>query len=89
MHTSKLTAACCAVQREDFQFLLFSGGPELCFSVAPGMVLVSDCMLELLKTDDQLAFIIAHEIGHLVARHSGESITRCALACIHHIARSA
>lgn len=66
------------LQRQNWTFHVSQNNDALAFSVPSGIVIVSEQMLGLLRTDDQLAFILAHEIGHLIARHGGESITRCA-----------
>lgn len=39
------------------------------FSLPGGYVYVFKDLLDALKTDDELAFVIAHELGHIVARH--------------------
>lgn len=35
-----------------------------------GIIVVTDELVELMKTDDQLAAVLAHEMGHLSQRHS-------------------
>lgn len=39
-------------------------------SLPGGYVYITESLLKRLDTDDELAFVLAHEIGHLVARHS-------------------
>ncbi len=50
--------------------------PSLNAFVTPGgMVCVFSGLLSTLRTRDQLAAVIAHEMGHAIARHAHESIT--------------
>lgn len=44
------------------------------FSTCGGHILVTKGMLETVKTEDQLASVIAHEIGHIQLKHSIEGI---------------
>jgi predicted Zn-dependent protease len=46
------------------------------FVVPGGKVVVYTGLLNLLKTDDELAAVIAHEAGHVVARHTAERLTQ-------------
>jgi len=39
------------------------------FSLPGGYVYIFEDLLDLLESDDELAFVIAHEIGHIVSRH--------------------
>ncbi|MEI6567959.1 MAG: M48 family metallopeptidase, partial [Verrucomicrobiota bacterium] len=41
-----------------------------------GRMTVNTGVLDVTRNDDELAFVIAHEVGHAVARHVGETITR-------------
>lgn len=40
------------------------------FSLPGGYVYINESLLEILENDDELAFVLAHEVGHIVARHS-------------------
>lgn len=66
------------VQREDWHFEVLQQHSSLAFSVPTGHVFITERMLGLLANDDQIAFILAHELAHLISRHGGESIARCA-----------
>jgi predicted Zn-dependent protease len=51
--------------------------PEVnAFVVPGGKVVVYTGLLQLLKTEDELAAVIAHEAGHVVARHVAERLTQ-------------
>ncbi len=41
-----------------------------------GKILVNAGVLHVVRDDDEFSFVIAHEIGHAVARHAGETLTR-------------
>jgi predicted Zn-dependent protease len=45
-------------------------------AVPGGIVMISEKLLDTLETEDQVAFVIAHEIAHQLARHGGESMSR-------------
>lgn len=59
-----------------YQFkVLKAKGPEKeryynAFAVPGGYVYMFDAMLEMLETDDKIAAVTAHEIGHICAKHS-------------------
>lgn len=40
------------------------------FALPGGYIYIFEELVENLKTDDELAFVLAHEIGHIAARHS-------------------
>ncbi len=44
------------------------------FALPGGPVYVTVGLLDLLKTDDQLAAVLGHEIGHVVARHAAKRL---------------
>lgn len=50
------------------------------FALPGGPVFITSALYERLETDGQLAGIMAHEIGHVVARHSAQQIARMELA---------
>ena len=58
---------------------MFDNSDSLAFSTASGNIWISQRLIGLVRSDDQLAFVIGHEMGHLMARHVGESITRCVI----------
>jgi Zn-dependent protease with chaperone function len=53
-----------------------SGSLGHALSLPLGVVVISDELLDIMS-EDQVAFVIAHEMGHQMARHAGESVTRC------------
>lgn len=50
------------------------------FALPGGPVFITSALYERLETEGQLAGIMAHEIGHVVARHSAQQIARMELA---------
>jgi predicted Zn-dependent protease len=44
-------------------------GPNA-FAIPGGVVVITDEMVELVRTDDELVSVLAHEVGHLAQRHS-------------------
>lgn len=49
------------------------------FALPGGPVFITAALLERLKTEGQLAGVLGHEIGHVVARHSAEQIAKARL----------
>jgi predicted Zn-dependent protease len=50
------------------------------FALPGGQIFVTEAMLKLLETDGELAGVLAHEIFHVVGRHSAEQAARAQLA---------
>lgn len=54
-----------------FNFEIITDGPPNAFALAGGFVFVTSSMLDLCNRDeDELAFILAHEMGHIIRGHS-------------------
>lgn len=51
--------------------------------MAPGFVVVSQGLMQMCTSDAELAFVLAHEVAHVVARHVSERQSRCALFLQH------
>jgi predicted Zn-dependent protease len=52
------------------------------FALPGGKVGVNTGMFDVARTQDQLAAVIGHEIGHVIARHSNERVSQSQLAQI-------
>jgi beta-barrel assembly-enhancing protease len=50
------------------------------FALPGGQVFITAAFLDQLKTDGQLAGVLAHEIGHVVERHAAERLSKTDLA---------
>jgi predicted Zn-dependent protease len=46
------------------------------FALPGGQIFVTEALLRLLDTDDELAGVIGHEVGHVLARHSAEHLAK-------------
>jgi len=60
----------------NFRFYLIELPEPNAFSIAGGRVYVSRKLIALTKSEDELAAIIAHELGHIVTHQSGIYMTR-------------
>lgn len=49
------------------------------FALPGGPVFITEALLKRLKTKGQLACVLGHEVGHVVARHSAEHIAKAQL----------
>ena len=48
------------------------------FSLPGGYIYVSRALLALMNSEDELAGVVGHEIGHVAARHAAQRVTRAA-----------
>lgn len=59
---------------------LFAIDSPNAFALPGGKVGVNTGMFDVARTQDQLAAVIGHEIGHVIARHSNERVSQSQLA---------
>jgi MAF protein len=84
----KKIAAVCDRKEINYEFKVLDEEEVNAVSLPGGFVYVNKGLLEKISTDDELAGVLAHEVGHIVARHSmkklqgyqGYSILRVLLA---------
>lgn len=58
-----------------FQFHLLGDTRTVnAFALPGGQIFITEALFRLLKTEDQLAGVLGHEIGHVVGRHSNEQL---------------
>lgn len=58
-----------------FQFFLFDIGDVNAFTLPGGRIYVSRKMVAFARNEDELAGVVAHELGHIIARHSTIDMT--------------
>lgn len=64
----------------DWEFVLFDVPKQInAFALPGGKVGVFSGLLRLIDSDDQLASVLAHEIGHVTAKHTHERLTQAGL----------
>lgn len=60
-----------------FEFHLLSDDEKVnAFALPGGPVFITNALFSLLKTEDQLAGVLGHEIGHVLARHGAQHIAK-------------
>ena len=60
-----------------FQFHVLNDPETInAFALPGGQVFITEGLLKRLKTDGQLAGVLGHEVGHVVARHGAEHIAK-------------
>ena len=64
------------VPNADWEFVVFDAKDMNAFAMAGGKVGVYRGLMETITSDDQLAFVIAHEIAHVGAKHVHEKLSR-------------
>ncbi len=58
-----------------FEFHLLGDSQTInAFALPGGQIFITEALFRLLKTEDQLAGVLGHEIGHVVGRHSNEQM---------------
>jgi predicted Zn-dependent protease len=64
----------------NFEFHLLADSQTVnAFALPGGQVFLTMGLLKLLKTEDEIAGVLGHEIGHVVGRHSAEQIAKAKL----------
>lgn len=64
----------------EWEFVVLKGDTVNAFSAPGGKVAIYSGFFKVVANDDQLAWVVAHEVAHLVARHADERISRQMLA---------
>lgn len=66
-----------AAGQSDFEwkFTVLESSIQNAFCLPGGKVAVYTGLLDLMNTEAELAFVVGHEIGHAIARHSGERMS--------------
>jgi predicted Zn-dependent protease len=60
-----------------FSFHLLADAKTInAFALPGGPVFITEGLLRLLKTEGELAAVLGHEIGHVIARHSSERLAK-------------
>lgn len=62
-----------------WEFTVLKDDEPNAFALPGGKVGVNTGLFKVAKTDAQLAAVMAHEVGHAIARHSAERVTRQAI----------
>lgn len=69
--TGRRLAACVASKARRFSFETLQGAEPNAFALPGGFVFVTKSLVELCRHDpDEVAFILAHEMGHIVRGHA-------------------
>lgn len=65
------------VPQADWEFVVFDAPQQInAFAMAGGKVGVFSGLFKIARNDDQLASVLAHEIGHVAARHVNERLSQ-------------
>ena len=59
----------------DWQFVVLETETQNAFCLPGGKVAVYTGLMDLMNNEAELAFVVAHEIAHALARHSGERMS--------------
>lgn len=59
----------------DWQFVVLETGEQNAFCLPGGKVAVYSGIMDLMNNEAELAFVVAHEIAHAIARHGGERMS--------------
>jgi predicted Zn-dependent protease len=60
----------------DWQFTVFENDEPNAFALPGGKVGVYTGLFKVARNDDQLAAVLAHEVGHAIARHGAERMSQ-------------
>ncbi|RKY38664.1 MAG: hypothetical protein DRP81_04555 [Candidatus Omnitrophota bacterium] len=70
----------CDRRELNYRFYVIDEDEKNAFSIPGGYVYINKGLLDILDSDDEVAFVLAHEIAHIVARHSIKKL-QAALGC--------
>ena len=60
-----------------FQFYVLADNRTVnAFALPGGPIFITEALLTRLQNEDQLAGVLGHEVGHVIARHSAEQISK-------------
>lgn len=65
-----------------WEYALFISDSPNAFVLPSGKIGVTTGLLALVRNDDQLAAVLGHEVGHVVARHAAERYSTTALTSV-------
>jgi predicted Zn-dependent protease len=65
-----------------WDYAVFEDAAPNAFVLPSGKIGVTTALLTLVRNDDQLAAVIGHEVGHVVARHAAERYSNSAIASV-------
>lgn len=65
-----------------WEYAVFVDDSPNAFVLPSGKIGVTTALLSLVRNDDQLAAVLGHEVGHVVARHAAERYSSTALASV-------
>lgn len=71
----KAIAKASEVDDFDWQFTVLETNVQNAFCLPGGKVAVYTGLLKLMRNEAELAFVVAHEVGHAIARHGGERLS--------------
>ena len=61
-----------AYNEYDWEYTVFESKTQNAFCLPGGKIAVYSGLIDLMNNEAELAFVVAHEIAHALARHSGE-----------------
>ncbi len=61
---------------EQWEFVVFADPQLNAFAMPGGKVGFYEGILALMETDDEIAVVMGHEVGHVVANHGGERVSQ-------------
>lgn len=64
------------------QLVFVSAGTPNAFALPGGFIFVTDELVQLARSDDEIAAVFAHELGHVERRHGRQSVLRNSSALI-------
>jgi predicted Zn-dependent protease len=76
----KKLVAVCDRKKIPYTFKILNTKELNAFACPGGPVYITRALLDKLKTDDELAFVLGHEVGHVSKQHSRKAINKALMA---------
>lgn len=77
---SRIVRAAGLEERYDWEYAVFENEQANAFALPGGKIGVNTGLIELARSDDEIAAVVGHEVAHVTSRHSAERVSQSMLS---------